>query len=236
MRRFGLVGAALVLLAGSASAQEVLKVTTTREGHTKTTVIERVPAASLLPPCPPPCPPKAPLCCLLPDQPALLYRLSVMNALHMSGYGVGGMGTRPRLDDLPRPGERPGVPRLDDLPRPGGPAGPKLDDLPQPTRLDDKKPSDEEKKPIEEKKVEKEGVRELPLPATMITLDATDWYCGRCFTDDCGRKWCLLKGCVLPEKVSHMRGWLLESDAKKMYFVHETGNIYARVLTSPVGP
>jgi hypothetical protein len=203
MRRFGLVGVALVLMASSASAQQVVQVTTFREGRTKTTVIG--PVAPVGPPTldqlsqrqpahgAPQCPPTYPLCCMLPDQPALLYRLAVMNALHTTGVGI------------------------------GVPAVPKLDELPRPT------PQVEEKK-IEERKVEKAAVRESPLPATMLTLDATDWYCGRCFTDDCGRRWCLLKGCALPDKLPHMRGWLLESDGKKLYFVHEGGNIYTRLV------
>jgi hypothetical protein len=184
MRRFGLVGMALVLFAGSATAQQVVTVTTVRECCTKTTTIEKAPPPPTLDQLGHmPCAPRAPLCCMLADQPALLYRLAVMNALQMNA----GIGLAPRADELPRP-----------------------------AKLDEKKP--------EEKKDEKG-----PVPAAMMTLKTTEWDSGSRFTDDGGRHWCLIKGCPLPEKMPQMRGWLLESDGKKTYFLHETGNLYSRV-------
>jgi hypothetical protein len=90
--------------------------------------------------------------------------------------------------------------------------------------LDDKKPI------VEEKKADEKKDPKAPVPAAMITLDTREWGDGRYFTDDSGRRWCLVKGCPLPEKLPKMRGWLLESDGKKLYSLHETGNLYRQMV------
>lgn len=98
--------------------------------------------------------------------------------------------------------------------------------------LDDKKPAAEEKK-VDEKKDGKEIVPDLPPPATMIALNPILWDNGCRFTDDRKTLWCLVKGCPRWDAPGRMRGWLLESAAKKVYFVDSTGNIYRRMGVAP---
>jgi hypothetical protein len=83
--------------------------------------------------------------------------------------------------------------------------------------LDEKKPPDK-----------KDG-REPPAPAPIVKLEAKDWDGGCCFTDEFARRWCLIKGCELPGKPAVMRGWVVESEAKKQFFIQDSGNIYCRM-------
>jgi hypothetical protein len=197
MRRFGLVGVALVLLAGSAPAQTAVNVTTIRDGRQQITVIERVAADRVIGPGGPTldqlgyrqgrvCGPKGCSVWGLGDQPALLGRLPALDrATAAAVVALSGKG----------------------------------DELPRPALLNEKRADDS--------KDEKKVGRELPVPATMLTLETRDWFDGG-FLDDCDRRWCLVKGCPLPAKLAKMRGWLVESDGKKLYFVHESGNIYVK--------
>jgi hypothetical protein len=188
MRRFSLVGLALVLAAGSASAQNVVTVTTIRDCRTrsKTTFIEPAtpggPTLDQLQPVPVGYGgPSRALCCLLADQPALLQQISRLDGA-MAGY-VAALKTG-------------------------------LDELPAANQAEPKKP--------DEKKADQK-----PLPGTaMQPLDAKDWNSGRSFTDANGRRWNLLRGCVQADAPAQMRGWLLQSDGKKLYFLSDRGNLY----------
>src|SRR5262249_36593631 len=94
------------------------------------------------------------------------------------------------------------------------------EDLPQPKPVPDEKKDDK-----------KDAANPMGLPATMLNLEPSNWSDGQAWTDDKGRRWTLLKGCPLTEKVTRMRGWLLESDGKKMYFLHESGALFLRTAT-----
>jgi hypothetical protein len=209
MRQFTLVGLVLLLLAGTASAQGVVHVTTFGNGRAKSTIIEQVPGPPLarnldqlqeMPPHPPKglCGPPncvSPLACYLADQPALLHQLGKLDAA-MAGYVA---AVRIGIEELPRP-----------------------------NLLDEKRTvvqKPEEKKPEPLKKID-----ERLVPAPMLTLELKEWdEPGRAFVETNGRRWCLLKGCPLPEKALRLRGWLLESDGKKLYFLDYFGNLWANV-------
>jgi hypothetical protein len=95
----------------------------------------------------------------------------------------------------------------------------KADELPRPAVLNEKAADDRKK--------EKKVGRELPVPAALLTLETREWFDSG-FIDDCDRRWSLVKGCPLPGRLAKMRGRLVESDGKKVYFVHESGNIYRK--------
>lgn len=191
MRRFGLVSLVLVLATGSASAQNGVDLITMRDGRTrsKMTILQPTspggPTLDQLQPLPMgPGGPYLPLCCLLADQPALLYQIRRLDGA-MAGYVA---ALRSGLEELPAPNQA------------------------------------EPQKPGEKKADEK------PLPGTtMQPLDVKDWGLGRSFTDANGRRWDLLRGRALANTPSQMRGWLLQSDGKKLYFLSDRGNLYRQM-------
>jgi hypothetical protein len=224
MRLITLVGLALGLLAGNASAQGIVNVTTFKDGKGKTTIIDRVgPVGPLtldeqrdMPPHPPKgpvCPPRcvSPLACMLADQPALLRQLGLLDNA-MAGYVA---AVRIGLEELPRP-----------------------------ALLNEKKV--EEKKVVvqqkpEEKKIEEKKVADQYAPALMQSLEIKEWgEMSRFFVETNNRRWCLIKGCPLPElrpenkqQLTRLRGWLLKSDGEKLYFLDYFGNLYANT-TGPL--
>jgi len=61
-----------------------------------------------------------------------------------------------------------------------------------------------------------------------VTLCASEWTCGRCFTDERGRRWCLTSGSPVVEKPAIMKGWVIQGDLGQIFFLHESGAIYRR--------
>jgi hypothetical protein len=80
-------------------------------------------------------------------------------------------------------------------------------------------------------KVEKVGDKVLDVrdmgPAC-VTLCASEWTCGRCFTDERNRRWCLTSGSPVVEKPALMKGWVMQGDSGTIFFLHESGAIYRR--------
>jgi hypothetical protein len=61
-----------------------------------------------------------------------------------------------------------------------------------------------------------------------VTLCASEWSCGRCFTDELGRRWCLAQGGPVVEKPAFMKGWLMKGEGGLVFFLHESGSLYRR--------
>ena len=62
----------------------------------------------------------------------------------------------------------------------------------------------------------------------MVTLCASDWQCGRCFSDERGRRWCLAEGSPVSEKPALMKGWIMQGESGQIFFLHESGSLYRR--------
>jgi hypothetical protein len=63
---------------------------------------------------------------------------------------------------------------------------------------------------------------------TTVSLCASEWTCGRCFTDELGRRWCLAQGGPVVEKPPIMKGWLMKGETGLVFFLHESGSLYRR--------
>jgi hypothetical protein len=72
-------------------------------------------------------------------------------------------------------------------------------------------------------------------PASGVVLTACDWRCGRCFTDDCGRRWCQVCGCPVCPQPELLKGWLLPADCGRLYFLSTCGRLYIQVGLAPAG-
>ena len=62
----------------------------------------------------------------------------------------------------------------------------------------------------------------------MVTLCASDWQCGRCFSDERDRRWCLAEGTPVSEKPALMKGWVMRGESGQIFFLHEGGSLYRR--------
>jgi hypothetical protein len=80
-----------------------------------------------------------------------------------------------------------------------------------------------------------EGVKPPPVEgkqefgsawARGVVLDAKDWLCGRCFTDEFGRRWCLVYGAPFAEKPGAVSGWLLHPVDGGLHFYSTNGRLY----------
>ena len=60
------------------------------------------------------------------------------------------------------------------------------------------------------------------------TLRPTNWTCGRCFTDELARRWCLVQGCPPADKPALLKGWIMQGDLGNLFFLDEGGNLYRR--------
>ncbi len=69
-------------------------------------------------------------------------------------------------------------------------------------------------------------VKEGGEVAGMVTLCATDWTCGRNFTDERGRRWCLVDGLPIAEKPALLSGWIMQGDSGNLFFLDEGGSLY----------
>jgi hypothetical protein len=68
--------------------------------------------------------------------------------------------------------------------------------------------------------------------AAPVTLLASDWRCGRSFTDTSGRRWQLTYGPPLSTKPAEVSGWLVRPTDQRLYFFTASGSLY--VNTNPV--
>ena len=66
-----------------------------------------------------------------------------------------------------------------------------------------------------------------------VTLRASDWACGRCFSDERRRRWCLVDGAPILETPALMKGLLLQGESGESFFLHENGSLYLRTEELP---
>jgi hypothetical protein len=66
-----------------------------------------------------------------------------------------------------------------------------------------------------------------------VTLRASDWTCGRCFSDERGRRWCLVDGAPIVEKPALLKGLLLQGESGQSFFLHDSGSLYLRTSELP---
>src|SRR5712691_9859739 len=50
------------------------------------------------------------------------------------------------------------------------------------------------------------------VTATSVVLTARDWRGGRCFTDELGRRWCLVFGVALDNQPEQLAGWIIRTE------------------------
>ena len=62
-----------------------------------------------------------------------------------------------------------------------------------------------------------------------ICLTASDWKCGRCFTDELDRRWCLISGPAYSDKPAQVTGWIVTSDDGRTILVTAGARVYLRV-------
>jgi hypothetical protein len=76
------------------------------------------------------------------------------------------------------------------------------------------------------------GAAALPpeASATPVVLQARDWLCGRCFTDELARRWCLAYGPPLAAKPGNVSGWLLRPTNGRLYFFTASGSLFCYVV------
>jgi hypothetical protein len=76
------------------------------------------------------------------------------------------------------------------------------------------------------------GAAALPpeASATPVLLQARDWQCGRCFTDELDRRWCLAYGPPLATKPGNVSGWLLRPTNQRLYFFTASGSLFCYVV------
>jgi hypothetical protein len=68
-----------------------------------------------------------------------------------------------------------------------------------------------------------------PAEPEACTLMAQDWKCGRCFTDELTRRWCLISGPAYSLKPPEVKGWLVKGEDGRAVFVTEGARVYVRV-------
>jgi hypothetical protein len=66
-------------------------------------------------------------------------------------------------------------------------------------------------------------------PADALTMEATNWRCGRAFTDGEQKRWYLVQGEPYSEKPLQVKGQVVKAESGKLYFKTEGGRVYARV-------
>lgn len=77
-----------------------------------------------------------------------------------------------------------------------------------------------------------EGKRQIgDAWAKGVVLEAHDWLCGRCFTDETGRRWCLVYGVPYSEKPPLVSGWIIQPENNVLHFFTVNGRLYR--LTAP---
>jgi hypothetical protein len=65
----------------------------------------------------------------------------------------------------------------------------------------------------------------------MVALKVADWQEGRQFTDETGRRWCLVDGCPAAERPAAMKGWIMQGDSGDFFFLDESGALFRRCGT-----
>ncbi|MGF1581046.1 MAG: hypothetical protein ACFCD0_16905 [Gemmataceae bacterium] len=65
-----------------------------------------------------------------------------------------------------------------------------------------------------------------PGEAKGTKLKSKDWVCGRCFTDEEGRRWRLTSGLPHNEKPADLPGWLIRDKNGRLSFMTNKGSLY----------